>query len=178
MSMAESILGCPTGGALTPVWGCHCDDTLPYQLAGSFWRRFKATPAASDKQAMSIQVAYSRTRLAVNDTIKCKVTVTNNTSAPINMAIVDLGIPPGFVVDPAGFARAVRARVLAKYELTGNHYILYTRRIGTKAPLRLSYALRAKYPVRAKTPPARVYEYYRPENQAKAPGSEIVVDAK
>jgi len=38
--------------------------------------------------------------------------------------------------------------------------------------------LKAKYPVRAKVPPSRVYEYYNPQNGASTRPVEILVDPR
>jgi len=148
---------------------------LPYQLVGSYWVPWKA-PVSEPRKALEIGVEYDKTRLAVSDVMTCSVEVRNNTGRTVNMAIVDLGIPPGFGVDTTGFDKLVASGTLAKHDLTGNQCILYLRDIETDAPLRFDYALKARYPIRAKAPPTRVYEYYNPANEAIAPAQEIVVE--
>ena len=66
-------------------------------------RPFESLPLPHARQTdlLQINLQYDRTTLAVNDQLKCAVTVKNNTGQVINMAIVDLGIPPGFDVDTA-----------------------------------------------------------------------------
>jgi hypothetical protein len=76
----------------------------------------------------------------------------------------------------AAFEGLVKRGVLAKYEMTGRQCILYVCNIRPEAPLRFSYELRARYPIRAKVPPARVYDYYNPEKADVAPPREIVVE--
>ena len=84
------------------------------------------------------------------------------------MAIVDLGIPPGFDVGPTAFEVMQRNGQIAKFEATGNQVILYLRELSNMAPLKFDLSLRAKYPLRVQTPPSAVYEYYQPENRAEA----------
>ena len=148
---------------------------LPYQLVGSYWVPWKSASAVS-KKPLEIDVSYDRTRLKVNDTLTCFVKVRNNTGKRINMAIIDLGIPPGFAVDASAFAEMVRGGFLARYEVTGNQCILYVRAIGRGATMALSYSLKAKYPIRAKAPSSRVYEYYNPENADRTPQTRLVVE--
>jgi len=64
---------------------------------------------------------------------------------------------------------------LAKYELTGNQCILYLRDVKPGKPFKLSYQLKALYPIRAKIPPAEVYEYYQPANRDRSSYFDIEV---
>jgi uncharacterized protein YfaS (alpha-2-macroglobulin family) len=115
---------------------------------------------------LQIAQQYDRTTLTVNDQLKCTVAVRNNTGAKINMAIVDLGIPPGFDVDTSAFEAMQRNDQIAKFDATGNQVILYLRELSESSPFKFSYSLRAKYPLRVQSPPSAVYEYYEPTNRA------------
>jgi hypothetical protein len=148
---------------------------LPYQLVGRYWLPWKE-PVVEAPRPLEIQVEYDAVRLSVDDVLTCTVHVRSNQKAPVTMTIVDLGIPPGFTVDTAAFEGLVKRGVLAKYEMTGRQCILYVCNIRPEAPLRFSYELRARYPIRAKVPPARVYDYYNPEKADVAPPREIVVE--
>ena len=148
---------------------------LPYQLVGAYWVPEK-TPKRLSKKELEIQVDYDRTQLSVDDILQCTVEIRRNGATPVNMAIIDLGVPPGFKVDPSAFRKLVKSGVLAKYELTGNQCILYVRNIQPGKPLRFGYKLKALYPIRAKVRPSRVYEYYQPENEDRTSYQEIVVE--
>jgi hypothetical protein len=148
---------------------------IPYRLVGTFWVPTKAPTIAPEKE-LEIQVDYGRARLAVDDTLMCNVEVKRNGDTPVGMAIIDLGIPPGFRVDASGFESLVESKTLAKYEVTGNQCILYVRSIEPGRPIRFSYELRALYPIRATIPPSKVYEYYKPENRDQTLGREIIVE--
>jgi hypothetical protein len=146
---------------------------LAFQLAGAYWlpalsaatRPGNFEPGASDP--LQIDLQYDRMMLPVNDQLNCGVSVRNNTRQVINMAIVDLGIPPGFDVDPTRFEAMQQEGQIAKFEVTGNQVILYLREISNVSPFRFQYSLRAKYPLRVQTPPSAVYEYYQPGNRAQ-----------
>ena len=109
----------------------------------------------------------------MNDQLRCTVTVKNNTEHLINMAIVDLGIPPGFDVDAAAFEAMQQNNQIAKFEVTGNQVILYLRELSNTTPFDFEYALRAKYPLRVQTRPSAVYEYYQPLNRAESKTVEL-----
>ena len=119
-------------------------------------------------EPLQIDLQYDRTTLAVNDQLTCSVAVRNRTGQVINMAIVDLGFPPGFDLDTTGLEEMRQAGQIAKYESTGNQVILYLRELSGTQPLQFKYSLRAKYPLRVQTPPSAVYEYYQPGNRAES----------
>jgi uncharacterized protein YfaS (alpha-2-macroglobulin family) len=144
---------------------------LPVQITGAYWlpaRSSVATTAPRQTDLLQINLQYDRASLAVNDQLKCAVTVKNHTGRGINMAIVDLGIPPGFDVDTTAFAAMQEKGRIAKFEVTGNQVILYLRELSETTSFQFEYALRAKYPLRVQTPPSAVYEYYQPQNQAQS----------
>lgn len=148
---------------------------LSYRLVGTYWLPQTTTEAPAEKE-LEIQVDYERERLAVDDTLRCSVQVTRRSDIPMSMAIIDLGIPPGFSVDSSAFEQLVASGALAKYELTSNQCILYVRTIVREQPLRFTYELKALYPIRAQIPPSSIYEYYQPENRDQAISGQIVVE--
>jgi hypothetical protein len=142
---------------------------LPFQLAGTYWKPSAANPVSIHEPVEPLQIAvqYDHSSLAVDATLNCAVTVKNNTGEVLNMAIVDLGIPPGFNVDTSAFEAMRERNEIAKFESTGQQVILYFRELAATAPFHFSYCLRAKYPLRVQTPPSAVYEYYQPKNRAE-----------
>lgn len=144
---------------------------LPFQLAAAYWMPNFGSPITiatpTNPEPLQIDQHYDRTTLAVNDQLTCAVAIKNNTGQPINMAIVDLGIPPGFDVDDSTFDTMRERDQIAKFEATGTQIILYLRELSGKAPFTFSYGLRAKYPLRVQTPSSSVYEYYQPRNRAE-----------
>ena len=91
------------------------------------------------------------------------------------MAMVDIGIPPGFEVDASPFETLQASGQIARFERTTNQAILYLTSLAAGEPLRFAYSLRAKYPLRVKTPPSSVYEYYQPDKRAESRTTELVV---
>jgi hypothetical protein len=144
---------------------------LPFQLTGSYWLPMPARAAAAsvaEAEPLEIDLQYDPTTLAVNEPLQCTVTVKSHTRETINMAMVELGIPPGFDVDTAAFEALKESGQIAKFETIGSQVILYLRELSNAAPLQFHYSLRARYPLRAQTPPSAVYEYYQPQNRAEA----------
>ena len=144
---------------------------LAYQVVGRYFVPWTERPA---REALSIDVAYDRTRLAQDDIATATATVRSNLDKQANMVMVDLGIPPGFDLlseDLQAYqertARQKGGR-LEKFTQTATQAILYFDSLAPGATVTLTFRLRAKYPIRARTFASRVYEYYDPEVQSVA----------
>ena len=124
---------------------------------------------------MTIEVKYDKTQLAQNDLLTAHVTVKNHRPARANMIIVDLGIAPGFEVQSADLAALVEQGTISKFNLTGRQIIVYLDHVDPKTPVTFSYTLKAKFPVKVKTPKSTVYEYYNPAVKHDAQPQELVV---
>jgi len=57
----------------------------------------------------------------------------------------------------------------------GRQVILYFDRIAGETPVTFDFRLRAKFPVRPKTPPSTVYQYYEPEVRDQAEPVELTI---
>lgn len=147
---------------------------LPFQLSGVYWLPVapSTTPtnvaAVGNPPQLEIAVSYSRTTLTVNDKLHCSAIVKNNSDKSINMAIVELGIPPGFDVDSSEFQSMLSAGKIEKFEVTGSQVILYLRELSGSTPFTFNYSLQARSSLRVQTPMSTVYEYYQPSNRAQS----------
>jgi uncharacterized protein YfaS (alpha-2-macroglobulin family) len=145
--------------------------SLAYQVAGSY---FVPWEARAEKEALSIDVAYDRTKLQENDIATATAMVKSNLNGTAKMVMVDLGIPPGFDLmseDLQDFQEKTAGKAtgrLEKFSMTATQAILYFNGLGPHETVELHFRLRAKYPIRAKTFASRVYEYYDPAVTASA----------
>jgi len=140
---------------------------LMYQVATRAYLPWdQVPPAPPAEELITIDVDYDRTALAVNDEVTVDVGVRLNEKGVVKMALIDLGVPPGFTVLTEDLSRLVEQGILARYELTGRQIIIYLEDFSYEAPLRFSYRLRARFPMRAQTPPSAAYDYYNPDSLA------------
>ena len=152
-----------------------------YQVAGRYFTPWNERPA---NEALSIDVSYDRTRLEQDRIATATATVRNRLAATANMVMVDLGIPPGFDLlseDLDSYREksvGKKSGRLDKFSLTPTQAILYFDSIAPNDTLKLSFRLRAKYPVRARTFASRVYEYYDPAVNALARPVQLEVRKK
>ena len=150
------------------------DGSLAYQIVATHYVPW-TTKRAEGKKELAIDVAYDTTTLKRDDVLTCRVTVPYNRPGTANMTIVDLGIPPGFQVLPEGFEALKTQRVIERYSLTGRQAILYFSTLPGGKPVTFTYRLRARFPVKAKTPRPLVYQYYEPDVRDEAAPVELRV---
>jgi hypothetical protein len=154
---------------------------LAYQVVGRYFVPWDQKP---ENEPLSIDVAYDRTRLAQDDVVTATATVRNNLNKPANMVMVDLGIPPGFELlseDLQAYqekSAGQKSGRLEKFSQTATQAILYFDSFAAHDTVKLSFRLRAKYPIKARTFKSRVYEYYDPEVQSVARPVQLEVRGK
>jgi uncharacterized protein YfaS (alpha-2-macroglobulin family) len=134
-----------------------------YQVVGRHYRPWQEVGGKGEP--LTVKLEYDRRELKVDDLITAKVHVKYNLNRPTFMVIVDLGIPPGFTVIPDDFATLVSQNKIKRYSLTGRQITLYLGEMRPDKPLDFKYKLRAKFPIRAKTPQSVAYEYYTPSSR-------------
>jgi hypothetical protein len=132
-------------------------------------------PEALQDQALDIAVGYDRLRLAVNEETTATATVWLKRDTQARTVLVKLGVPPGFAVDSGDLEEAVSRGVIRRYEVTGSEAVLYIEDMLPWEKRSLTYRLRAKYPVVAKTPPSLAYDYYNPTTQSTSQPQAVVV---
>ena len=91
------------------------------------------------------------------------------------MPLIDLGIPPGFVVQPEALEAAVAGGTISKYTLAARQIIVYLEKLAPGRSVRLTYGLRAKYPIHAQSPESRAYPYYDPQRVSVSAPQAITV---
>ena len=148
--------------------------SLAYQIVATHYLPWPREAVEVLKE-MEIDVRYDATALKTDDTLGCEVTIRYNRPGAAQMTIVDLGIPPGFEVIPDGFADVKDRGVIQRYTMTGRQVILYFEEIPGQEPVTFRYRMRAKFPVKAKTPPSTVYQYYEPSSRDDAEPVELTV---
>jgi len=168
--------GFSPGGANRVQIDLQGGGNLMYQVATRYYLPWDQVPMPEMMgELMTIDVDYDRTALAVNDTVTVDVGVELNTPGVVKMALVDLGVPPGFTVLTEDLSVLVEQGVIARYELTGRQIIIYLEDFSSERPLRFSYRLRARFPMRAQTPPSSAYDYYNPADLTMRAPLEVTV---
>jgi hypothetical protein len=138
-------------------------------------------PAPTDEEKaepLGIELAYDRTELSVNDTMKATARVVNRMKTAAPMVMLDLPVPAGFTPDAEDFAKLVNEGTIARFQVRPRQVLVYLRDLQPDKPLQLSYRLTARMPVKVAAPGATAYEYYDPDKKGSSPGAQITVKAR
>lgn len=150
------------------------EGSLLYQIASRCYVPWEGG-GQSAQGPLSIDVSYDKKTLAQNDTAYVTVKVKNNTDKIAEMPLIDLGIPPGFTVIPDDLDSAVKEKRISKYTLAARQIIVYVEKMEPGTTLELHYAVKSKYPIKARTPLSKAYPYYNPEQATVSAPQMIVV---
>lgn len=139
------------------------EGTFMYQIVGKYYMPWK--DAADSRPKLSIKVSYDRTSLSADDMVKASASIDYRGEQTSSMVIADLGIPPGFTILTGDFDELRDKGVISRYELTPRKVIVYLMGLAPDAKIVIPYRMKARFPIKAKTPPSSVYEYYNPDNR-------------
>jgi len=137
---------------------------LLYQIVSSYfvkWNEYRIIDAGKKGFGIHIDLNYNKTELKINDIVRANVNVNYSGDGVINYAMIDLGIPPGFQVLTEDLTKYVANEVIEKYEMTGRQLVIYLKNLD-KRGVHLNYRLKAKFPIKGKTPKSSAYDYYNP----------------
>lgn len=149
------------------------EGSMFYQVVGRYYVPYQDKPHG--EEPMTIEVDYDRTELKENDILSAAARVKNNRNKTARMVIVDLGLPPGFDLMSEDFKDMVDKKTIEKYSTTGRQVIVYLSEVKPEAPVTLKYRMKARFPIKAKSPASRVYEYYNPSIKGESGTQEIIV---
>ena len=136
---------------------------------------------------MTIDVEYDRAELAVNDTVNVNVNVSLNQKrrAGRSLALIDLGLPPGFTVlseDLDALVDSYDAKpktyagpAVQRYELTGRQILVYLTNLAEGTPHHLQLPPARPLPAGVHTPASSAYDYYNPALTGQSVPQAIVV---
>jgi len=150
------------------------DPNAVLQLVGRCyipWKDVRRDP----KQPLEIEVQYDRAKLAKTDLLTARVRMIYRGSEATGMVVADLGVPPAFTVDESTFEAMTRDGRIDRYTLTARTITLYIGSLKPDQVMDFSFGLRAKYPIKAKTPKSVAYEYYSPDRRDEAEPVELEV---
>jgi len=147
-----------------------------YQITGKYYLPWDKLPERPEQKLISIGVEFDRTTLAKDDIVTSTVKIAYNGSGTANMVMVDLGTPPGFQVLADDLEALIGGEVVQRYTITARQVILYFEKLESGKPVEFKYRLKAKFPIRARTPKSTAYLYYNPEINDVAPPVNMVVE--
>lgn len=146
-----------------------------YQVVGRYYLPWSEVREEDQAEPMTLSIEYDRSRLTREDTLKATVRMRYHGSQPTFMVILDVGVPGGFTVVPDAFEKLQAQGKIDKFQITSKQIIVYLGKVEPGQEMSFSYELKARYPIKVKTPPSSVYEYYAPDRRGQARPVELEV---
>ena len=142
-------------------------DRVAYQIAGSYCLRWsQVPPPLPEEEGLSVEVSYDRTSLLVGETITATAVAMLNRPGTAPLTLLELGLPPGLTVIEADLERLVADGVIARYERARERLRVYLVGLSNEKPVRLTYRLRAGFPLRVLTQPSYGVDIANPQRPA------------
>jgi hypothetical protein len=132
-------------------------------------------PFLPEGEAISIQVGYDRTEVAVGGTITATVGVTLSRPSPVRLAVLELGLPPGLETVEHEWDELVEREIIARYRRDGERMIVHLDDLSAQEPVRFAYHLQAQFPLSVRTLPTRAYDAANPGQAAVREPVEITI---
>ncbi len=139
------------------------------------------TPAVEPVQSAQpgLTLTYDRAEVKVNERITATAELSNRKPEQVPMVMLELPIPPGFVLEGDELVRLAASPAIAKVQRKPAKVLLYLRALDRGQTLRLNYRLRATTPGKVTAAPGVAWEYYNPEPQSRSREATLTVsDAK
>jgi uncharacterized protein YfaS (alpha-2-macroglobulin family) len=150
---------------------------LMYQVTTEYYLPWdQVPPEPAEEEAISVEVGYDRTTLAVQDEVTAHVWLNLNAPGTAQMVLVDLGVPPGFTVLDEDLQALVAQGVINRFERTGRQIIVYLTDLASDRPVSFQYRLQARYPLRVQVPASQAYDYYSPDRRGEERPLQVVVE--
>jgi hypothetical protein len=130
------------------------------QLLSSYYIRWDEPSASKTRSPINLSLNFNTRRLNKGEVITVDATASYKGKGVVRFAIIDIGIPPGFEVNPADFT-LLRARgVIERFEIERGRIILYLNDLDQRG---FRFGLKALSEGRVKMPVATIYDYYNPQ---------------
>jgi hypothetical protein len=146
-----------------------------YRIVGTYLMPWDELPASSPDEAVSFDLVYDRTSLAVGESITATLTLTPTRQRTAAGIVLELGLPPGLDVDSEEWQAMADDGVIDRYQRDGQSMLVHVTRLPVEGPLRFTYRLQSLYPLSVWTPPSRAYPAGDPRRAAVRAPIEIEV---
>jgi hypothetical protein len=145
--------------------------TIQAQFAAMWYETWKVPRVSND---LGMQVRYGPTEAAINEPVKCEVTVSRPGFRGYGMAIAEIGLPPGADVDRGILEDVVNAGVgVNSFEVASDHVTFYVWPRASDS--KFTFVFRPRYRMQAQTAASVLYDYYNPEQRVVLPPAKIQV---
>ena len=138
-------------------------------FSSSYWMPWEKMQARVSPE-IRLDVQFDKTEISVGEQTRCFVKIERTGSRSGGMMIASIGLPPGAEVDRASLQALLNRRNgVAYYEVMPDRVVFYLYRWPSTVASTFQFNLSARYPMRAKSAPSILYDYYNPEEFFEIP---------
>ncbi len=130
------------------------------QLILSYYVRWDEALTPKIQPPINLSLNYNTRRLNKGESITVDATASYKDKGVVPFVIVDIGIPPGFEVNPADFSQLIAKGIIERFEIDRGRIILYLNDLEQRG---FRFGLKALAEGRVKMPASRIYDYYNPQ---------------
>ena len=144
-----------------------------YEVVETYYIPYEEVDTAEDEIEVSVT---TNSNLNVNELLKAKIKLINNSKEDIYNGMVTITIPQGFVIVEESLMFLKDKGIIEKYEMNYTTLNLYLRNFDAAQIITMDVEFRASYPVNVTGLAIRAYDYYNPEIEGKLLPSKIIVN--
>jgi uncharacterized protein YfaS (alpha-2-macroglobulin family) len=133
---------------------------LPYTVAVN-WNT--ALPNSDPGCVVDLKTSLASKTAVVGETVRLSSVVTNKKNEGIPTAMVIIGVPAGFTVQPWQLKELQEKKTFDYYEIKGNNIAIYYRCMAPNAVKEINLDLKAEMPGEYDAPASSAYLYYTNE---------------
>ena len=145
---------------------------VPYNLEVAY-QTF--TPPTSAKASVTMTTSLNGKTVAIGETLRMTISVSNKENNLQAMTIAKIGIPAGLSMQPWQLKELMEKAQVAYYEIFDNYLVLYWLGFAAKETKVINLDLKAEVPGTYKGKASNVYLYYTPEYKFWNDGVEVEV---
>jgi hypothetical protein len=148
------------------------DQNIPYSLEVSY---NTLTPPNNERAELQLRTHLSNNRVAIGETVRMEIEVTNQKAILQPMAIAKIGIPAGLSLQPWQLKEIIEKNEATYYEIFDNYLVFYWMGFAPNETKKIALDLKADIPGNYKAKASTTFLYYTPEYKNWNEGEEIEI---
>lgn len=118
-----------------------------------------------ESRALRLAVQFDKTEVRAGEEVQCTVDAERIGHHGYGMMLAEVGVPPGSDVDRASIERAMESQgwTISRYDLLPDRLVFYLW--PSAGGSKFTFSFRPRFPLKARTAPSMLYDYYNPEAQ-------------
>ncbi len=149
---------------------------LTAQLVTSYYRPWTNRASRISGKGLDFSVDFDRTTLKLGETVTCTVRADRTDHRGSGMLLAEIGLPPGAEVDGSSLEQARIDSPLYRFDVLPDRVVAYLW--PRKSDSSFRFRLRPRLPMKAKSAPSTLYDYYNPEARLTLAPKRFVVESE